>query len=33
MTAIEVFLKASANGYPMSIPTQQYNLDTDYLEQ
>ena len=32
MTAIEVFLKASANGYPMSIPTQQYNLDNDYLE-
>lgn len=32
MTAIEVFLKASANGYPMSIPTQEYNLDNDYLE-
>lgn len=32
MTAIEVFLKASANGHPMSIPTQEYNLDNDYLE-
>lgn len=32
MTAIEVFLKASANGYPMSIPTQEYNMDNDYLE-
>lgn len=32
MTAIEVFLKASANGYPMSVPTQEYNLDNDYLE-
>ncbi len=31
MTAIEVFLKASANGYKMSIPTQQYNMDTNYL--
>ena len=31
MTAIEVFLKASSNGYKMSIPTQQYNMDTGYL--
>jgi sulfur-oxidizing protein SoxA len=31
MTAIEVFLKASANGYKMSIPTKQYNMDTGYL--
>lgn len=33
MTAIEVFLKAVSNGYSMSIPTQQYNLDNDYLQQ
>lgn len=32
MVAIEVFLKASANGYPMSIPTQEYNMNTDYLK-
>jgi len=32
MTAIEVFLKATSNGYPMSIPTQQYNMSTDYLK-
>ncbi len=32
MTAIEVFLKASANGYRMSIPTQQYNMSTEYLK-
>jgi sulfur-oxidizing protein SoxA len=32
MTDIEVFLKASANGYPMSIPTVQYNMSTDYLQ-
>lgn len=31
MTDIEVFLKAVANGYPMSIPTVQYNMSTDYL--
>lgn len=30
-TDLEVFLKASANGYPMSIPTVQYNMSTDYL--
>ena len=33
MTDIEVFLKASANGYAMSIPTVQYNMSTDYLLQ
>lgn len=32
MTDIEVFLKGSANGYPMSIPTVQYNMSTDYLQ-
>ncbi|MBS1191559.1 MAG: hypothetical protein H6R10_3351 [Rhodocyclaceae bacterium] len=32
MVDIEVFLKASANGYPMSIPTQEYNMSTDYLK-
>ena len=32
MTDIEVFLKASANGYPMSIPTVEYNMSTDYLQ-
>ncbi len=32
MTDIEVFLKASANGYPMSIPVTEYNMDTSYLE-
>lgn len=32
MTDIEVFLKATANGYPMSIPTVQYNMSTDYLQ-
>jgi len=32
MTAIEVFLKASANGYKMSIPTVEYNMSTDYLQ-
>ncbi len=31
LTAIEVFLKASANGYKMSIPTQEYNMSTGYL--
>lgn len=31
MTDIEVFLKAAANGYPMSIPTVEYNMSTDYL--
>lgn len=31
MTDIEVFLKAIANGYRMSIPTVQYNMSTDYL--
>lgn len=31
MTAIEVFLKASANGFNMSIPTQEYNMSTGYL--
>jgi len=31
MTAIEVFLRASANGYRTSIPTKEYNLETDYL--
>lgn len=31
MTDIEVFLKAMANGYAMSIPTVQYNMSTDYL--
>ena len=30
-TDIETFLKASANGYRMSIPTVQYNMSTDYL--
>lgn len=32
MTDIEVFLKASANGYKMSIPGAEYNMDTSYLE-
>lgn len=32
MTAIEVFLKASSNGYAMSIPTQEYNMSTEYLK-
>lgn len=32
MTDIEVFLKASANGYKMSIPGSEYNMDTDYLD-
>lgn len=31
MTAIEVFLRASANGYTTRIPTQEYNMDTQYL--
>jgi sulfur-oxidizing protein SoxA len=31
MTDIEVFLKALANGYKMSIPTVEYNMSTDYL--
>ena len=31
MTDIEVFLKAVSNGYPMSIPTAEYNMSTDYL--
>lgn len=33
MTSIEVFLKASSNGYKMSIPVSEYNMDTTYLEQ
>lgn len=32
MTDIEVFLKASSNGYKMSIPVSEYNMDTDYLQ-
>lgn len=32
MTDIEVFLKASSNGYKMSIPGAEYNMDTKYLE-
>jgi sulfur-oxidizing protein SoxA len=32
MTDIEVFLKASANGYRMSIPGAEYNMDTGYLD-
>lgn len=32
MTDLEVFLKASSNGYKMSIPVAEYNMDTDYLE-
>lgn len=32
MTDIEVFLKASANGFKMSIPVSEYNMDTSYLD-
>ncbi len=32
MTDIEVFLKASSNGYKMSIPGAEYNMDTKYLD-
>lgn len=32
MTDIEVFLKASSNGYKMSIPGAEYNMDTSYLD-
>lgn len=31
LTDIETFLRASSNGYPISIPTKQYNMDVDYL--
>lgn len=32
MTDIEVFIRASSNGYPMSVPVAEYNMNTDYLE-
>jgi sulfur-oxidizing protein SoxA len=32
MTDMEVFLKASSNGYKMSIPVSEYNMDTNYLQ-
>ena len=32
MTDIEVFLRASANGYKMSVPVSEYNMSTGYLE-
>ncbi|MFA7619760.1 MAG: sulfur oxidation c-type cytochrome SoxA [Thiohalomonadaceae bacterium] len=32
MTDIEVFLRASANGFPISAPVAFYNLDAEYLE-
>ncbi|MDD3447786.1 MAG: sulfur oxidation c-type cytochrome SoxA [Gammaproteobacteria bacterium] len=32
MTDIETFLRASANGYPISVPVSEYNMNTDYLE-
>lgn len=32
MTDIEVFLRASSNGYKMSIPVQEYNIDAGYLD-
>lgn len=31
MTDIETFLMASSNGYKVSIPTSEYNMNTDYL--
>lgn len=31
LTDIETFLRASSNGYRISIPTKQYNLDAEYL--
>ena len=32
MTDIEVFLTAASNGYKISIPTAQYNMSTEYLQ-
>lgn len=32
MTDIEVFLRASSNGHPISVPVAEYNMNTDYLE-
>jgi sulfur-oxidizing protein SoxA len=32
MTDIEVFLKGVSNGYKMSIPGAEYNMDTSYLD-
>lgn len=32
MTDLEVFIRASSNGYEISIPVAEYNLNTEYLE-